>query len=70
LKRIEEDRERHKRLKEDAWLISHSTNADLVDLEFERAWDMATTNATTLTELDWESIQHEHILFLEASPGE
>ena len=57
MKRIEEDRERHKRLKEDVWLVQHHNQPQDVDVEFEKAWE--TPSMQSFSALDWEIIQSE-----------
>lgn len=50
--RIEEDRERHKRLREDIWAIPHS---DGPNVEFERMWD----ETSDVNEDDYDIFEQE-----------
>lgn len=55
LRRIEEDRERHKRLRESIWVIP--TNDD--NWEFSQAWE----NTSDLSEVDFEIMREEMAIF-------
>lgn len=53
--RMEEDRERHKRLRENIWQIPVTTNED-EDPEFEKAWE----ETSDLNEDDYEIMREEN----------
>ena len=55
LRRMEEDRERHKRVKEGAWLRTYATSGDLDDGEFEDGW----ANAQPFGRQDEEDVARE-----------
>ncbi|KAK9469347.1 CTD kinase subunit gamma CTK3-domain-containing protein [Lipomyces arxii] len=55
LRRMEEDRERHKRIRENIWVIPAG---DAVQLEFDNAWE----NTSSLDEDDYEMMKEENMM--------